>query len=144
MTRHISVQPRELEPGSSWWWWPHTVRLRLEDGSTREGEIVALRGSLARPLTPEEQQAKLAEAGKGVSTPEELTAMAEGSKAVSEQGIGAIAKWLRTAGYGQYPKSSSGWLDTIYQKRASEGVLEGGVIDIFCTFGVWTSIWFSL
>ena len=100
MARHISAQPLEPEPGSTWWW-PQTVRLRVEDGTTRERDIVALRGSKARPLTPEEQQAKLAEAGKGILTPEELAALTEDSMAVSEQGVAAVARWLRRAAYGQ-------------------------------------------
>ena len=94
------------DPGRDENRWVHEFRvqgprLRVEDGTTRERDVVALKGSKARPLTIEEQQAKLAEAGKGMLTPDELAALADDCRAVAEQGIAPVTRWLRTAAYRQ-------------------------------------------
>ncbi len=97
LAKRITVQPRKEEvPGASWWW-PHRVRMRLRDGSVREKEVTALRGSLARPFLPDEQQAKLAEAGKGVLDPRQLDRLAHDARKVGKQGIAPVTRWMRTA-----------------------------------------------
>ena len=83
-------------PGATWWW-PHEVRMRLEDGSVREKEVTALRGSLARPFLPAEQQAKLVESGKHVLSPEQLQGLADDSRNVGEQGVAPVTRRMRAA-----------------------------------------------
>ena len=96
-TRRISVRPRTEEVPGATWWWPHKVCMRLDDGSVREKEVTALRGSLARPFLPAEQQAKLNEAGKDVLDPEQLEGLAEDSRRVGEQGIAPVTRRMRAA-----------------------------------------------
>ena len=91
----VSVKPRtEAVPGATWWW-PHKVSMRLSDGSVREREVKALRGSRARPFLPSEQQAKLEEAGRGILGQEQLEGLAEAARSVGEGGIAPVARYLR-------------------------------------------------
>ena len=83
-------------PGATWWW-PHKVRMQLHDGSVREKEITALRGSLARPFLPEEQHAKLEEAGRDALNPERLESLADDCRRVGEQGIAPVTGHMRAA-----------------------------------------------
>ena len=95
--RHISMHPKaERVPGATWWW-PHKVRMQLDDGSVREKEITALRGSLARPFLPEEQHAKLEEAGRDALSPEQLRSLADDCRRVGEQGIAPVTGHMRAA-----------------------------------------------
>ena len=71
--------------------------MRLDDGSVREKEVTALRGSRARPFMPDEQAAKLHEAGKHALGPEQLQQLASDSRLVGDQGIAPVMQHLRTA-----------------------------------------------
>ena len=95
--RHISMHPQTDEVDGATWWWPHKVRMHLDDGSVREKAISALRGSLARPFLPEEQQEKLGEAGKAALSPEQLTNLADDCRNVGEQGVAPVARHMRAA-----------------------------------------------
>lgn len=95
--KRISMHPRTEELTGATWWWPHKVSMRLDDGSVREKEIPALRGSLARPFQPEEQQAKLDEAGKDALSPEQLKDLADDCRKVAEQGIAPVTRHMRAA-----------------------------------------------
>ena len=95
--RRISMHPRTEEVDGATWWWPHKVSMRLDDGSVREKEITALRGSLARPFLPDEQQAKLDEAGKGALSPARLKDLADDCRKVGEQGIAPVTRHMRAA-----------------------------------------------
>ncbi len=97
MARRISMHPGTEAVTGATWWWPHKVRMQLDDGSVREKEITALRGSLARPFTPEEQHAKLDEAGRGALGPEQLQGLADDCRKVAEQGIAPVTRHLRAA-----------------------------------------------
>ena len=82
-------------------WRPYKVKMNLDDGSFREREVTALKGSLARPLTLEEQQAKLYEAGKDMLSPEQLVALADASSNIGTQGIAPVTKIMREANISQ-------------------------------------------
>ena len=97
LAKRVSVQPRKEDVSGATWWWPHKVRMQLRDGSVREKEIRALRGSLARPFLPDEQAAKLAEAGRGALSPDQLNSLAEDARQVGEQGIAPVTRWMRLA-----------------------------------------------
>ena len=97
MAKSVTVTPwDEVVPGATWWQ-PHRVRLQLDDGSVREREVVALRGSQERPLLPEEHLAKLEEAGRFALDRENLHGLAEDARNVPVQGIGNLTKRLRAA-----------------------------------------------
>ncbi len=96
-TRHVSVTPRTEPVQGETWWWPHKVSMRLDDGTVREKEVTALRGSLARPFTLEEQQAKLDEAGKDALSPEQLDGLAKAAREVGERGVAPVTRRLRSA-----------------------------------------------
>ena len=96
-TRRISVKPRTEHVPDATWWWPHKVQMRLDDGSVREKEVEALRGSVARPFLPDEQREKLAEAGRDALSPVELEALADASWQVGEQGVAPVTRHLRAA-----------------------------------------------
>ena len=97
MTKRISVRPfTESVPGATWWR-PHKVSMRLDDGSIREKEVTALRGSRARPFLPEEQDAKLNEAGGYALDPEQLQQLAKDSRLIGDQGIAPVTRHLRMA-----------------------------------------------
>lgn len=95
--KRVTVRPRKDNPPGSTWWRPHKVSMTLRDGTVREKEITALRGSLARPFLPEDQQAKLAEAGNGVLSEEGLRSLADDAQHVSARGIAPITHWMRAA-----------------------------------------------
>lgn len=95
--QRVTVRPRKDNPPGSSWWRPHKVSMKLRDGSVREKEITALRGSLARPFLPEEQRAKLAEAGKGVLDEQDLNSLADDARHVGDRGIAPITRWMRAA-----------------------------------------------
>jgi len=97
MAKRISVKTRTEEGPGANWWRPYKVRMNLDDGSIREREVTALKGSLARPLTTEEQQAKLDEAGKDMLRPEQLVALADASSNIGTQGIAPVTKIMREA-----------------------------------------------
>ncbi len=97
LAKRISVQPRKEDLPDSTWWKPYKIRIQLRDGSVREKEITALRGSLARPLLPDEQHAKLAEAGKGVLSQQQLSRLADDARHVGELGIAPVTHWMRAA-----------------------------------------------
>ena len=67
----------------------------------REKSVTALKGSLARPLTMEEQQSKLDEAGKDMLSPAQLEALADASRNIGAHGIGPVTKIMREAEIGQ-------------------------------------------
>lgn len=95
--RSISMRPEAGKVEGATWWWPHKVRMHLDDGSVREKEIEALRGSLARPFEPAEQQAKLDEAGRGALSPEQLACLAEDCRNVGERGVAPVTRHMRAA-----------------------------------------------
>ena len=97
LAKRINVQPRTEEVPGATWWWPHKVQMRLHDGSVREKEITALRGSLARPFLPAEQQAKLVESGKHALDPEQLEGLADDAGNVGEQGVAPVTRRMRAA-----------------------------------------------
>ena len=97
MAKRVSVKTRTEEGPGANWWRPYTVRMNLDDGSIREREVTALKGSLARPLTLEEQQAKLDEAGKDMLIPEQLVALADASRNIGTHGIAPVTKIMREA-----------------------------------------------
>jgi len=101
MAKRISVKTRTEEGPGANWWRPYKVRMNLDDGSIREREVTALKGSLARPLTTEEQQAKLDEAGKDMLRPEQLVALADASSNIGTQGIAPVTKIMREASKSQ-------------------------------------------
>ena len=95
--KRVSVHPiTEDVPGATWWW-PHKVTMRLGDGSVREREVRALRGSIARPFMPDEQQAKLDEAGKDALNPQQLQELAADSRRIGEQGVAPVTRHMRAA-----------------------------------------------
>ena len=73
----------------------------MDDGSIREREVTALKGSLARPLTLEEQQAKLDEAGKDMLSPEQLVVLADAARNIGTRGIAPVTKIMREANLSQ-------------------------------------------
>ena len=97
MAKRVSVKTRTEEGPGANWWRPYTVRMNLDDGSIREREVTALKGSLARPLTLEEQQSKLDEAGKDMLIPEQLVALADASRNIGTHGIAPVTKIMREA-----------------------------------------------
>lgn len=97
MAKRVSVKTRTEEGPGANWWRPYKVKMSLDDGSIREREVTALKGSLARPLTTEEQQAKLDEAGKDMLRPEQLVALADASSNIGTQGIAPVTKIMREA-----------------------------------------------
>jgi 2-methylcitrate dehydratase PrpD len=97
MAKRVSVKTRTEEGPGANWWRPYTVRMNLDDGSIREREVTALKGSLARPLTLEEQQAKLDEAGKDMLSPEQLVALADASRNIGIRGIAPVTRIMREA-----------------------------------------------
>ena len=101
MAKRVSVKTRTEEGPGANWWRPYTVRMNLDDGSIREREVTALKGSLARPLTLEEQQAKLDEAGKDMLSPEQLVALADASRNIGTRGIAPVTKIMREANLSQ-------------------------------------------
>ena len=101
MAKRVSVKTRTEEGPGANWWRPYTVKMNLDDGSVREREVTALKGSLARPLTLEEQQAKLDEAGKDMLSPEQLAALADASSNIGTQGIAPVTKIMREANISQ-------------------------------------------
>ena len=101
MAKRVSVKTRAEEGPGANWWRPYTVRMNLDDGSIREREVTALKGSLARPLTLEEQQAKLDEAGKDMLVPEQLIALADASRNIGTHGIAPVTKIMREANLSQ-------------------------------------------
>ena len=54
-----------------------------------------------RPLTMEEQQSKLDEAGKDMLSPAQLEALADASRNIGAHGIGPVTKIMREAEIGQ-------------------------------------------
>jgi 2-methylcitrate dehydratase PrpD len=101
MAKRVRVKTRTEEGPGANWWRPYTVRMNLNDGSFREREVTALKGSLARPLTAKEQQDKLDEAGKDMLSPEQLVALADASGNIGTQGIGPVTKIMREANISQ-------------------------------------------
>ena len=101
MAKRVSVKTRTEEGPGANWWRPYTVRMNLDDGSIREREVTALKGSLARPLTLEEQQAKLDEAGKDMLSPEQLVALADASRNIGTRGIAPVTRIMREANLSQ-------------------------------------------
>jgi 2-methylcitrate dehydratase PrpD len=101
MAKRVRVKTRTEEGPGANWWSPYTVKMNLNDGSFREREITALKGSLARPLTLEEQQAKLDEAGKDMLSPEQLIALADASSNIGKHGIAPVTKIMREANISQ-------------------------------------------
>ena len=101
MAKRISVKTRTEEGPGANWWRPYKVRMNLDDGSIREREVTALKGSLARPMTTEEQQAKLDEAGKDMLSPEQLVALVDASSNIGTQGIAPVTKIMREASKSQ-------------------------------------------
>ena len=91
------MHPEAEKVEGATWWWPHKVRMHLDDGSVREKAIEALRGSLARPFEPAEQQAKLDEAGKGALSPEQLACLADDCRSVGERGVAPVTRHMRAA-----------------------------------------------
>lgn len=103
LARHISVKPRKEKVKGETWWWPHLVSMRLTDGSVRQKEVVALRGSRARPFMPDEQQAKLEEAGRDILSPDDLACLSDDARSVAERGIAPVTRHMRA---GQAPKAT--------------------------------------
>ena len=101
MAKRVSVKTRTEEGPGANWWRPYTVKMNLVDGSIREKSVTALKGSLARPLTMEEQQSKLDEAGKDMLSPAQLEALADASRNIGTHGIGPVTKIMREAEIGQ-------------------------------------------
>jgi len=95
--KSVTVTPWEKEVPDATWWWPHRVRLQLDDGSVREREVVALKGSRERPLLPEEHQAKLEEAGGYALDREDLHGLADDARAIAKQGVGPVTRRMRSA-----------------------------------------------
>ena len=100
MAKRVSVKTRTEEGPGANWWRPYTVKMNLVDGSIREKSVTALKGSLARPLTMEEQQSKLDEAGKDMLSPAQLEALADASRNIGTHGIGPVTKIMREAEIG--------------------------------------------
>jgi len=100
MAKRVSVKTRTEEGPGANWWRPYTVKMNLDDGSIREKSVTALKGSLARPLTMEEQQSKLDEAGKDMLSPVQLEALADASRNIGTHGIGPVTKFMREAEIG--------------------------------------------
>lgn len=96
-TRTIRVNPRTEPVAGETWWWPHRVRMTLDDGSVREKEVTALRGSRARPFLREEQDAKLQEAGRDALLPDELRGLADDARNVDSLGIRPVVRRMRAA-----------------------------------------------
>jgi len=96
-TKNVTVIPIKEKIDGATWWWPHKVKMKLDDGSVREREVKALRGSLARPFLPNEQQEKLEEAGKGVLSNDQLNELANASKNIGKNGIAPVTKIMREA-----------------------------------------------
>ena len=96
-TRTIRVNPRKEPVAGETWWWPHRVRMTLDDGSVREKEVTALRGSRARPFLREEQDAKLQEAGRDALSPDELCNLAGNARKVDSLGIRPVVRRMRAA-----------------------------------------------
>ena len=96
-TKTIKVTPWEENVPGATWWWPHRVSMRLSDGSTREREVKALRGSMARPFQPDEQDAKLQEAGKAALDADQLKNLAEDARMIGERGIAPVTRHMRAA-----------------------------------------------
>ena len=96
-TKSVTVQPWQEEHPGATWWWPHRVSLYLTDGSVRERDIKALRGSRARPFLPDEQEAKLNEAGKDALDSAQLQALSENARQVGDRGVASVTRLLRAA-----------------------------------------------
>lgn len=96
-TRTVKVTPWDEEVPGGTWWWPHRVSMRLSDGTTREREVKALRGSMARPFQPDEQDAKLREAGKAALNAGQLQSLADDARMIGEHGIAPVTRHMRAA-----------------------------------------------
>ncbi len=96
-TKTVKVTPWDEEVPGATWWWPHRVSMRLSDGTAREREVKALRGSMARPFQLDEQDAKLREAGKAALNADQLQCLADDARTIGECGIAPVTRHMRAA-----------------------------------------------